>query len=361
MSVPVSIIIPAYNQLEYCRQCVASIQANTRPPYRLILVDNASTDGVGAFFDEVAGAEAVHAPENLGFAGGVNLGLARAEGHAVILNSDTIVPPGWLERLSAALLHEADVGLAGPRSNCVSGSQEIPGLALESYGAIMDYAAERARTHAGQRRDVARLVGFCMMIRDAVLAELGGFDEAYGIGNFEDDDYCLRALRAGWRLCVAEDCFVFHYGSRTFLGMGIVDGAWDALLQGNQARFEEKWRVRPEERHDGVQMARALCRKARAAAGAGELVDALRILRDAVAAAPWYEETHNDLGAVLWQLGEGERACRQFRRALECNPGHEAARANLRDAAAALGPESVRDAASFLDALAQERGGCADG
>ena len=87
----ISIIIPAFNQLDYCRQCILSVQLHTPPPYKLILVDNGSTDGVAEYFDEVPGAHVIHARKNLGFAGGVNLGMAAAEGPVLLLNRDTLV------------------------------------------------------------------------------------------------------------------------------------------------------------------------------------------------------------------------------------------------------------------------------
>ena len=91
---PLSIIIPAFNQLKYCQGCIASLRRCTPEAHRLILVDNGSTDGVGDYFYSVPKAEVLHAEENLGFAGGVNLGLAKAVGHVVLLNSDTILSPG---------------------------------------------------------------------------------------------------------------------------------------------------------------------------------------------------------------------------------------------------------------------------
>ncbi|MCX5758136.1 MAG: glycosyltransferase family 2 protein, partial [Candidatus Hydrogenedentes bacterium] len=188
----VSIIIPAFNQLHYCRQCVESIVANTDGPYRLILVDNGSTDGVREYFDSVSGAIALHAEQNLGFAGGVNLGLARAEGHVLLLNSDTLVPPGWLGRLVNALESSDGIGMVGPLSNCVSGSQQLDGLSFTSTDEVHAFAGDLAQRNAGRLRDVARLVGFCLLIREEAFKAVGIFDESYGIGNFEDDDYCLR-------------------------------------------------------------------------------------------------------------------------------------------------------------------------
>lgn len=328
----ISIVIPAYNQVEYCRQCIQSILIHTDRPYRLILVDNGSTDGVPEYFDSVPGALVIHSERNMGFAGGVNLGIHRAEGHILLLNSDTIVPQGWLGRLERALLYAPDIGMIGPMSNCVSGSQLIEGLEFTSIAEINAFSEDLAARNAGKLRDVARLVGFCLLIRDSVVKEVGLFDEAYGIGNFEDDDYCLRTLRAGYRLCVAEDCFVFHYGGRTFLSMGIVDDQWKTLMEQNERLFQEKWQARPEERSDALQHSRQINRKAREALEKGDRAEALRLYRDAIQQAPFYEMNYNDLGVVLWQLQDHARACECFEKALRINPDFRDAQDNLRDA-----------------------------
>ena len=329
MNKPVSIIIPAFNQFDYCRQCIQSIVMNTDRPYRLILVDNGSTDGVGDFFDSISGATVIHTGRNLGFAGGVNRGLEEAEGHVLLLNSDTLAPQGWLGRLEDALESAADIGIVGPYSNCVSGSQQIDGLEFTSLDEINAFAGELAAKQPGQLRDVARLVGFCMLIRDETVRKIGLFDEAYGVGNFEDDDYCLRALRAGYRLCVAEDTFVFHYGSRTFLGMGMTGDAWDGLLRQNEQLFAEKWAVSPEERSDAIQASRQHNRRAREAADAGDWAGALRCFKQAIETAPHDDQNYSDLGMVLRRMGDTDRARGYFRRALRLNPENECARENL--------------------------------
>jgi len=350
---PTSIIIPAYNQLAYCRECVQSVLANTERPYRLILVDNGSTDGVSEYFDTVPGATVLHAPENLGFAGGVNLGLEAAEGHLLLLNSDTVVPAGWLGRLEEALLHSGDVGMVGPMSNCVSGSQQIDGLEFGSIEALNAYARDLAEQKRGVLRDVARLVGFCVLIRDTVAQAVGRFDEVYGIGNFEDDDYCLRVLRAGYRLCVAEDCFVFHYGSRTLLSMGMVNEAWRALIDKNQAIFEAKWQARPEERSDAIQQAVQMNKRAQAALAKGDPAGAIRMLKEAIEVAPYFERNYNDLGVILWEMGKQERAYHQFARALRFNPHSLEARENLRHAAEAL--DKRAEAETLLGRIREEK------
>jgi glycosyltransferase involved in cell wall biosynthesis len=316
-----TVVIPAFNQLEYCWQCVQSIQLGARGPYKLVLVDNGSTDGVGEYFDSVPGAVVVHTGENLGYAGGSNAGLAHAEGHVVLLNSDTLVPAGGLDRLVAALDRDPRIGLIGPRTNTCSGPQQIDNLSFATLEEINAYADALAARQAGQLRDVARLVGFCLVVRDSLLREIGPLDESFGIGNFEDDDYCLRAARAGRRLCIAEDCFVFHYGSRTFVGMGMVDDAWRELIARNERIFGEKWRdLRPEERDDAWQAAAQWRHEASAAVARGDFARAMVCLLEAIKLAPGHAAHYADLGDVLLSLGETARARAQFERALRLDP-----------------------------------------
>ena len=342
---PVSIVIPAFNQVEYCRQCIESIRMHTERPYRLILVDNGSTDGVPEFFDSVPDAIAIHSETNRGFAGGVNLGLERAEGHVLLLNSDTLVPRGWLGILERALLCEDDTGMVGPVSNCVSGPQHIPGLEFTSLDDINAYAAARAREHEGQYEEVDRLVGFCMLIREEAFRQVGRFDESFGIGNFEDDDYCLRVRQAGFRLRIAHDAFVFHYGSRTFLGMGIVGDRWDELMAENQRNFVRKWDLEPAERKEAVQESQRINARARQALEKGDFREALDLFRQAIEVCPWWEVNFNDLGVMLWQMDRREDAYSQFLRAVRLNAAFEDARANLLQAAGVLGRTAEAEAA----------------
>ena len=85
---------------------------------------------------------------------------------------------------------------------------------------------------------VERLTGFCLLLRREVLEQIGGFDERYGLGFFDDDDLCVRAQKTGFELLLALNVFVHHFGSRTFAGLG-VDSRQQ--LTDNFARFKEKW------------------------------------------------------------------------------------------------------------------------
>jgi GT2 family glycosyltransferase len=240
-----SLVILCCDQLEYTRLCLESVLRHTRTPYELILVDNGSADGTPAYLEELrqrpgpARVEVIRNETNRGFPAGCNQGLARARGaYLVLLNNDTVVTPGWLERLIGWSLHDwPTVGLVGAVTNASRAPQEV----AADYRRLEDldgFAARRARDHAGKALQVGRLTGFCLLARREVLDKVGGLDEQFGVGFFDDDDLSVRAGRAGFRLLVALDVFVHHFGSRTFAGLGI-DGP--GQLRANFERFRAKW------------------------------------------------------------------------------------------------------------------------
>ena len=233
-----SIIILAWNELPYTRLCVESVLRNTSPPFELVLVDNGSTDGTPEYFAGLADAKFIRNETNLGFPKGVNQGIEAASGeYLVLLNNDTIVPPGWLDRMVAAAESGDDVGMVGPICNYTTGDQLIA-VPYHQMSQVDAFAARAAWRHRGQRVPTNRLLGFCLLAKRAALEQVGLLDEAFGIGTFEDDDLSMRMRQAGYRLLVARDCFVHHFGSRTFIAQGIDT---ESLLESNWERFSGKW------------------------------------------------------------------------------------------------------------------------
>jgi GT2 family glycosyltransferase/glycosyltransferase involved in cell wall biosynthesis/SAM-dependent methyltransferase/Flp pilus assembly protein TadD len=238
-----SIIILAWNQIGYTKLCVESVLQRASRPYELILVDNGSTDGTAEYFATVPGAKVIRNPDNLGFPKGVNQGLQAAAGeYLVLLNNDTIVTEGWLDRLVACAESAEDVAMVGPRTNYVSGDQLVQ-VPYVKPSQIEAFAAEWAWRHRGEAVETSRLIGFCLLMKRPALQQVGLLDESFGLGTFEDDDLCLRMRQAGYRLLIAGDCFIHHFGSRTLIGQGI-DA--EGLLAGNWRRFSEKWAPEPE-------------------------------------------------------------------------------------------------------------------
>lgn len=243
-----SIVILGFNQLPYTQLCVESVQKLTPEAHELILVDNGSTDGTTVYFQELsrtyANVRAILNPDNHGFAGGCNQGIREARGdYLLMLNNDTLVTEGWLARMRARLDADAGLGIVGPVSNYVNGPQLIPNVPYDyDLGEIMAYARQWGHDHAGQGFWLDKIVGFCMLIRRAVIERIGGFDTRFGNGNFEDDDFCLRARAAGYRIWVCEDVFIHHFGSRTFMLLGD-NASYRAAMDRGWDLFKEKWRL----------------------------------------------------------------------------------------------------------------------
>jgi GT2 family glycosyltransferase/predicted Zn-dependent protease len=240
-----SLIILCCNEVEYTRQCLDSVLAHTRPPYELVLIDNGSTDGTPAYLEELrerpgpARVEVIRNETNRGFAAGCNQGLKAAKGrYLVFLNNDTVVTAGWLEGLVNWALHDwPKVGLVGAVTNYSRPPQQVP-VDYQDLTGLPGFAARRRHQFAGQALPVERLAGFCLLARREALEAVGGFDEGFGLGFFEDDDLSVRAVRAGFGLLVALDVFVHHFGSRTFTALGV---DCRAQLRENFDRFRDKW------------------------------------------------------------------------------------------------------------------------
>lgn len=239
-----SIVILTHNQLDYTLRCLESVQAHTSD-YELIVVDNGSTDGTAELLRQ-SGFKTELNRRNEGFAKGCNQGLALAEGDNVLfLNNDTVVTAGWLEAMERLLEREPLCGMVGPVSNYVSGPQRVDAPYGPGIDGLEPFAAQRAAGWRGRSWELPRLVGFCLLLRRRLALEMGGFDEGYGLGNYEDDDLCLRLRRDGWRLLVACDSFVHHYGHVTM--NALEDQDLSMLLEQGRQVARAKWGEDPVE------------------------------------------------------------------------------------------------------------------
>jgi GT2 family glycosyltransferase/glycosyltransferase involved in cell wall biosynthesis len=236
-----SIVVLAYNGLdEVTRPCIESILRNTQPgSYELVLVDNASSDGTAAYFEDLS-AQHDHVTlclnkKNKGYAGGNNDGMRLAKGeYVVLLNNDTLVPPAWLDRLLSLLKSNENVGLAGPVTNSAGNEQriEITGLDESNFEA---FAAPYLARQQGQWFTTERLGFYCVALKRSVIERVGFLDERFGLGMFEDDDYCIRVRKSGFALAVIEDCFVYHKGSVSFGKLSV--NTYRELFERNRALF----------------------------------------------------------------------------------------------------------------------------
>ncbi|MFC4099616.1 glycosyltransferase family 2 protein [Paenibacillus xanthanilyticus] len=234
-----SIIIPTYNQLAYLKSCIASIVDHTDLPYEIIIVDNGSTDGTAAFLQSLSGQIRYRILDsNRGFAGATNTGLMMAKGQTLLLlNNDTIVTDRWLDNLLTCLNSDPRIGMVGPVTNYISGSQqiEVPYVNVEE---MPEFAREFNRSDSAKWHLTDRLTGFCLLFRRELLERTGYLDEGYAIGNFEDDDYNVRVRLQGRLLVIARDTFIHHYGSVSIKALG---SELEAVNRNNSTFFSEKW------------------------------------------------------------------------------------------------------------------------
>ena len=223
----IDIVVPVYNAPDDLRDCVDSVLACTTGAFTLVLIDDASTDPrIGPYLDALgrrgdARIELLRNARNTGFTATANRGMARSRADVVLLNSDTIVTRGWLDALVRCAASDARIATITPFSN----NAEICSFPrfCQDNGRVAPDEAERIRKSLESAAvptypDLPTGVGFCMFVRRAAIDAIGMFDPAFGAGYGEENDFCLRAARAGFRNVLADDAFVVHTGGRSFAG-----------------------------------------------------------------------------------------------------------------------------------------------
>ena len=222
----VDIIVPVYRGKAETLACLDSVlNAVNQARGNLIVINDASPDPdlTRALVAHAAqhGYRLLDNAENLGFVQTVNRGMQlSSDNDVVLLNADTEVSDGWLDRLLAAAYSAPRVATVTPMSNnatilslpTIKGSEALPyGLDLKGVNDLL------ARENAGLTVDLPTAHGFCMLIRRAALRELGFFDaETFGRGYGEENDFSMRAATRGWRHLAACDCLVYHKGAVSF-------------------------------------------------------------------------------------------------------------------------------------------------
>jgi FkbM family methyltransferase len=218
-----TINVMAYNQLEYTRKCVESILHYTKEPFELLLTDNGSTDGTSEYFNAVKNyrphTRIIRNFQNRIAETAINHSTSMARGtYFVFVSNDTLVHEGWLDNLIRHLESAPDVGWVGPRSNSISGPQLEPAN-YDSAESFHTFAAERSNLFRGKCFPVDRLAGMLVITKKKYFERIGGADPylpangrdgGYG---FSDDDISLRFRLAGYRLLVADDVYIHHFGS----------------------------------------------------------------------------------------------------------------------------------------------------
>ncbi len=247
----VSVVVLTYNGWEYTKACLFAVRNwSDYPNLEIIVVDNASTDGSRQRLRDLERQDervrVILNDANLGVAGGYNVGLRAARGdYVILLNNDTFVTRGWVRDLIRPMQLDSKIGLSGPLTNDIGNEQRVK----IAYGTMpeMQQAARRfVRDRLRCTLEVSNLAFFCVAIRRSVIEEIGLLDEVYGLGYYEDDDYCRRASQANYKLVIADDVFVHHDHSVSFDKLG---GKAAELMARNRVIFEQRWGPWPPHRY----------------------------------------------------------------------------------------------------------------
>uniref|UniRef100_A0A7V6CEA8 Glycosyltransferase n=1 Tax=Thermodesulfobacterium geofontis TaxID=1295609 RepID=A0A7V6CEA8_9BACT len=229
---PVDIIIPVFNGYGYVTKLFDSIFKNTNPPYRLIVIDDASTDYRVVNFlkrlQEILKQSRhpefilVRNDRNLGFVASVNKGFSLSQNHVVIMNTDTIVPPGWLYRLMKPIFdNPEEIASTTPFTNAgtiCSFPEFLVDNELPKDFDPMEIDNIFARVDAESFIiELPTAVGFCMGINKYALQEVGYFNEnLFGKGYGEENDWSMRAKIRGFKNILVPNLFVYHKHGGSF-------------------------------------------------------------------------------------------------------------------------------------------------
>ncbi len=370
----VSVIVLTWNALEYTKLCAASLLEHTDQRHELIFVDNGSRPDTVQYLQDLGRQhnriKVIFNKKNLGFAAGNNIGIAAASGrHICLLNSDTVVTEGWLENMLAHLDSDPRIGMVGPLTNSITGGQKLEKVDYDedSCEGLAAFAKKTTAALAGKNMETMWVVGFAVLIRDELIERLGGLDETFGQGNYEDTDYCLRAFVGGYASVIAADSFVHHFGSRSFVA-GKVDYAEELRLK--HEIFRNKWNLNTTKGGDDSLNLAAMSflgfvpalhfqplpevstiplwdwekdkwiNQGEGFFQANRLDEAQRVFRQILQFNPENTRAANNLACTLWRIGDPvtgiAEAITILEKVLEQDPDNEDAKWNLQEMSPAM-------------------------
>lgn len=223
--VRVVVLIPIYNNADHVRRSIESVLANTRMPgAELLLIDDGSSDRITRLtlddYGNLPKVTLLRNEQNLGFTRSVNRGLRHAEGRdVVLLNSDTIVGPRWLEALATVAYSSRSIATATALSDSAGAfsTPTVPVSDTHNSMPVQDAARLSARAAPEELMFVPTGNGFCMYMRRDALTDVGLMDEvSFPRGYGEENDWCMRAADRGWQHAIALRAYAHHVNAVSF-------------------------------------------------------------------------------------------------------------------------------------------------
>ncbi len=223
----VDIIVPVFNGYNHLLRLFDSLIKNTNEPYKIIIIDDASTDyRVVEFLENLKESYPekvilVRNKKNLGFTANINKGIKLSKNHIVILNTDTEVPPGWLYRLMKPIFEDEKIASTTPFTNAGTicsfpNFLEDNKLPEDIHTKFVDEIFSRFNI-GNCLIELPTGIGFCMGMNRKAIEEVGNFDEKhFPKGYGEENDWCMRAKKKGYLNIMVPNLFVSHYHGGSF-------------------------------------------------------------------------------------------------------------------------------------------------
>lgn len=238
----ISIVVLAYNKLEYTKMCVESIYKYTSHlDFELITVNNGSSDGTKEYFDSLPNTKKVNIKNNVGGVNGFNAGLVIGEGkYLAYVGNDCVVTTNWLDNMLRCIESDEKIGLVTPGANVVSNMQQIS-VQYNSLEQMQEFAKQYNISDNKKWEERTRVMMNSIIMRKALFDEIGGIDHSYYLGEFADDHFSFVIRRMGYKTVFAKDTFIHHFGSVT----GNYDQRVNNSLGVGKEIFIKKWGIDP--------------------------------------------------------------------------------------------------------------------
>lgn len=208
----ISVIVPIYNALDEVKFLLDSLIENFNFYFgEVLLINDCSKEDTYNYLNEFVKANPqftlINNEENLGFVKTCNKGMKLAKGDIVILlNSDTMIPSGFCERIIKCFNSDEKIGIASP----ISSFSNAYYISMRKDMSLEDMNERLLKRHKCIYPQITTAEGFCYCIRKSVIDQIGYLDEIYGKGYGEESDYSCRASVNGWKNILIDDLYVYH-------------------------------------------------------------------------------------------------------------------------------------------------------
>ncbi len=229
------IILPVCDQFKFTKDCIDSIVSNTLVSYRIIVINNGKNKDTEAYLAEMKRKLAdrlllVQNETNVGWVKALNQGICISSAPFLCFqNDDTVVTRGWLKKMIRILEENEDIGLVNP-----SWEGRPKHMSIEAYGALVE------KRYAGRYIETDWARGFSVVFKREVVDRIGNVDEIFGLAYFDDVDFSVRAIQAGFLVALAIDTYVYHHRNVTFFEV-LKGKKWNELHEKNKHIYYRRW------------------------------------------------------------------------------------------------------------------------